>query len=162
LVDVIARILLEHGISWNMGHNRNELFIWYIAPRRKDAQYLGKVAGLVIRELGELLGDAEVVKDNEYGDRYVVKIKAGDFAGSEVHISAWRWRSRRSGGYGRIEIAVSATESPLATTMWGEMLNAIESMPFISMEFSIGNHHVKISNTSRYRSYTGRQGNLSC
>jgi hypothetical protein len=145
LADVIARILLEHNISWNAGHNRNEFFILYTAPRKKDAQYLDKVAGLVTRELGELLGDVEAVKDNEYNGRYVVKIKAGDFAGSEVYISAWR--SRRSGGDGRIEIAVFATGSRLTATMWREMLNAIESMPFTSMEFSIGNHHVKISNT---------------
>jgi hypothetical protein len=143
LVDVIARILLEHNISWNMGHNRNELFIWYTAPRKKDAQYLDKMARLVARELGELLGDVEVVKNSEYS--YVVKIKAGDFAGSEVYISAWR--SRRSGGYGRIEIAVFATESRLTATMWREMLNAIESMPSTSMELNIGNHHVKIGNT---------------
>jgi hypothetical protein len=142
LVDAIARILLEHNISWNAGHNRNEFFIWYTAPRKKDTQYLDKVAGLVTRELGELLGDIEVVK----GDNgYVVKIKAGDFAGSEVYISAWR--SRRSGGYGRIEIAVFTTKSRLTATMWRELLNTIESMPFTGMELNIGNHHVKIGNT---------------
>ena len=142
LVDIIARVLAEHGISWFAGHSRNVLSIWYVAPRKKDMQYLDKVAGLLHRELKELLGDVKAVKDS---DRYLIKVEAGDFAGSEVYIDMWR--SRRSGGYGRIEILVSTTRSQLTATMWREMLNAIESMPFTSVEFNIGNHHVKISNT---------------
>jgi hypothetical protein len=140
LVDVINRILLDHGISCIIA--RDGVLIENIAPRRNETPYLRKIFNLIAKELKELLGDVEIHHD-------WLLINSGDFRGFIVSART------RSGGFGNrynhiaIEITWSNSEmehNQFLVALQNEMLKAIENIPFTNTEFNMGNHHVKAFN----------------
>jgi hypothetical protein len=142
LVDVINRILLDHGISCIIA--RNGVLIENVAPRRNETFYLRKIFNLIAKELKELLGDVEIRED-----WYTVTIKGGDFKGFIVRV-------RTMGGgfgnrYNHIEIEIDwdgleRVNNQFLNELRNELLKAVENIPLTNTEFNIGNHHVKMFN----------------
>jgi len=134
IIDVINRILLEHGISTTIA--RDAVILENIrAGWRKRIAYRDKIANLLARELKEL-GEIEVI----YGSDILVK--DGMFKGFMVRVDTVGYNitvtvERRSWEVG---------QNPIVSELAKEMLEAIEKMPLTSVEFNIGNHYAKISN----------------
>jgi hypothetical protein len=134
VIDVINRILLEHGISTTIA--RDAVMLENVRTRwRKRTAYRDKIANLLARELKEL-GEVEVI----YGSDILVK--DGMFKGFMVRVGTVGYNitvtvERRSREVG---------QNPIVSELAKEMLEAIEEMPLTSVEFNIGNHYVKINN----------------
>jgi hypothetical protein len=140
VLDLINRILLEYGISANV--RRNGLLIESIAPRKNDKTYLDKLTKLLAKELQELFGSIEVIENTIY-------VVDGDYKDIAIDL-------RLEGGglnnpYNHIAIIVRnrldrEENSNLIKSLHKELLNAFENMGYISLDFNIGNHYIKLHN----------------
>jgi hypothetical protein len=146
LIDMINRILLDNGLSaviWG-----NSVVLENVAPRRKAHIYQHKVLDLLARELKELLGDINV-SVNEYN--HEIGLSHSDFAGFIIRVRTMR------GGYGNPYIHIlievdhdswhSRNSNSLVIALQNELLKEFESIPFTNVEFSLDNHHIRITNT---------------
>jgi hypothetical protein len=139
MLDIINRILLEYGISANV--RRNGLLIESVAPRRNSKTYLAKLTKLLARELQELFNIE--VKENTI---YIVE---GDYKDIAIDL-------RLEGGglnnpYNHIAITVRyrldrEENNNLIKSLHKELLNAFENMDYISLDFNLGNHYIKLHN----------------
>jgi hypothetical protein len=134
VIDVINRILLEHGISTTIA--RDAVILENIrAKGKKRIAYRDKIANLLAREFKEL-GEIDVI----YGLNILVK--DGVFKGFMVRVDTVGYYitvtvERRSWEVG---------QNPIVSELTKEILEAVEKMPLTSVEFNIGNHYVKINN----------------
>jgi hypothetical protein len=144
LIDIINRILLDYGLSPTI--RVNAIVLESAVPRRNDRTYRLKVFRLLAKELKELLGDNISVNENIEE----IRITGGDFRGFTIRVDIG------GGGYANpynhiiISIARNSLElenNELIKRLFKELLEALESTPFTNIEFSIGNHYIRIINT---------------
>jgi hypothetical protein len=143
LIDIINRILLDYGMSPTV--RRNGVILESVAPRRNDDDnvYRRKVFKLLVKELKEFLGDIDV---NE--DFHEIRIKNSDFNGFIIRIRI-RGGGRRN-PYNHIVIEIDHNlwdlqNSSSFITLQNELLKEFENMQPMDIEFSLGNHHIRIS-----------------
>jgi hypothetical protein len=157
LIDIINRILLDYGLSPTI--RANAIVLESVAPRRNDRTYRLKVFRLLAKELKELLGENNVEVNENIEE---IRITGGDFRGLVIRVGIG------GGGYANpynhiiISIARdSLTElenNELIKRLLKELLEALENLPPMNHEFSIGNHYVKINN-AKTLSFTFRPSN---
>jgi hypothetical protein len=147
MIDLINRILLEYGLSPRiMG---NEILLASVAPRGNDLHYLGKLSKLLIKELKEVFGDNEVELHyvDLHGTLYEIGVKGGYNCIIRNDIVG--------GGYGNpynhLRIRVECNTwwlgpGEIYNELFKEVIEALNSIPPSTYEFSIGNHYVKIAN----------------
>lgn len=142
LVDIINRILLDHGISCILA--QDGVLIENVAPRRNNRFYLRRIFNLIAKELKDLLGDVEI--DNDW---YSIRIGKGDFEGFIVRVRTV------GGGFGNnynhiaVEInwdGLERVNNRFLSNLRNELLKAVENIPLTNTVFNIGNHHVKVFN----------------
>ena len=141
LIDIINRILLDYGLSPTV--RANAVVLESVAPRRNDNVYRRKVFKLLAKELKELLGNNIEVNEN----LEEIRITGGDFRGFTVNVEIG------GGGYANQynHIIISIHRNSLEDNEFGkkllkELLEALENLPPLNHEFSIGNHYIKIYN----------------
>jgi hypothetical protein len=140
LLDIINRILLEHGISATV--RRNRLLIESVAPRKNDKTYLDKLTKLLAKELQELFNNIEIIENTIY-------IVDGDYKDLVIDL-------RLEGGglnnpYNHIAIIVRDNmnrieNNNLTKSLHKELLNAFENLTPITIDFNLGNHYIKLHN----------------
>ena len=150
LADLVNRVLLDRGLSPQI--RDADILLPSVAPKRNTEAYLEKLARLLHRGLSELLGDGEVelhkVGEDIYDDyvyevRVVGGYKCSVFCGVEL------------GGLGNPYNHLAATvdcnpyrlgPGAVFHEVFREALEALEGMPFVTHELSVGNHHARIAN----------------
>jgi len=144
LIDIINRILLDYGLSPTV--RANAVALESVAPRRNDNVYRRKVFKLLAKELKELLGENNIEVNENIEE---IRITGGDFMGFIVSVNIGG--GGRDNPYNHIIISIHRNSWDLdgnefVKRLCKELLEALESLPLMNHEFSIGNHYVKISN----------------
>jgi len=149
LVDLVNRVLLDHGLSPQI--RDTDILLPSVAPRRNTGAYLEKLTRLLHRGLSELLGEGEVelrkAGEDVYG--YVYEVRVGGGYNCSVLCGA------EFGGLGNPYNHLVATvdcnvfrlgPGALFHEVFREALEALEGIPFVTHELSIGNHYARIAN----------------
>jgi hypothetical protein len=150
MIDLVNRILLEHGLTPTITglFNNLEIYLPSVAPRKNDIEYLNKLVSLLYRELKELFGEQEIeLIEFEYSTAKEIRIKST--------YNCALICDREGGGLENpynhllIRVACNALEDR-PNTLFHEILNetieAIKSAPLSNFEFNIGNHFIKLTN----------------
>jgi hypothetical protein len=149
LADLVNRVLLDRGLSPQI--RDADILLPSVAPRRNTEAYLEKLARLLHRGLSELLGDGEVELHRAGEDiyDYVYEVRVGGGYNCSVLCGA------EFGGLGNPYNHLVATvdcnafrlgPGALFHEVFREALEALEGMPFVTHELSIGNHYARIAN----------------
>jgi hypothetical protein len=144
LIDIINRILLDYGLSAAV--RANAVVLESVAPRRNDNVYRRKVFKLLAKELKEFLGENNVYVNENIEE---IRITGGDFGGFGVDIGIGG--GGRDNPYNHIIISIRRSSRDLEDNefckkLLKELLEALENLPPLNHEFSIGNHYIKIYN----------------
>jgi hypothetical protein len=150
LADLVNRVLLDRGLSPQI--RGTDILLPSVAPRKNSLVYLEKLARLLHRGLSELLSEGEVelrkVGEDIYDD-YVYEVRVMGGYNCSVLCGA------EFGGLGNPYNHLVATvdcnvfrlgPGAIFNEVFKEALEALESVPLVVHELSIGNHYVRIAN----------------
>jgi hypothetical protein len=144
LADLVNRVLLDRGLSPQI--RDTDILLPSAAPKRNTEAYQEKLARLLHRGLSELLGDGEVeLRAGE--DTYEVRVMGGYNCSVLCGVEF----GELGNPYNHLLASVDCNPFRLGPgaifhEVFREALEALESMPFVAHELSVGNHFARIAN----------------
>jgi hypothetical protein len=148
LLDIVNRILIDAGLSTvtaASGARDSFILMYFTVPPRSKERYIAKLSDLIAVRLAELYG-GEAIRVQSVGE---VSFADGEFKGCHIRVGAIRdaLRPDRFNPYLDLIIMIwCSVTTPLVMEIAREVHEAYERTPFTDMEFTVGNHHVKLYN----------------
>jgi len=148
LMDVVNRILIDAGLSTvtaASGARDSFILLYFTVPPRSRERYISKLKELIKGGLEELYGE-KALQTHDPGE---IGFVGGEFKDCHVRVGAIRDTLRPDRFNPYLDLIVmfwcSAT-TPLISETAKEVHEAFNKTPFTDMEFTIGNHHVRLTN----------------
>jgi hypothetical protein len=152
LADLVNRVLLDRGLSPQI--RGADILLPSAAPRKNSLAYLERLARLLHRGLSELLGDGEVelrrvgVGEDVYDD-YIYEVRV--MGGYKCSVLCGVEFGGLGNPYDHLAATVDCNPFRLGPgavfhEVFREALEALEGIPFVTHELSVGNHYARIAN----------------
>jgi hypothetical protein len=150
LVDLVNRVLLDRGLSPQI--RDTDVILPSVAPKRNTEAYLEKLARLLHRGLSEIQGEGEVelhrVGEDIYDD-YIYEVRV--MGGYNCSVLCGAEFGGLGNPYNHLVATVDCNPFRLGPgaifhEIFKEAMEALEGIPFVAHELSIGNHYARIAN----------------
>jgi hypothetical protein len=145
LADLVNRVLLDRGLSPRI--RGADMLLPSVAPRKNSLVYLEKLARLLHRGLSEILGEGEVELHKVDDDVYEVRVMGGYNCSVLCGVEF----GGLGNPYDHLLASVDCNVFRLGPgaifhEVFREALEALEGIPFVAHELSVGNHYARIAN----------------
>ena len=147
LLDLLNRILIDNGLSpTGIGERDATIMLHFSAPPRTGGRYAERLRGLIRRGLAEIYGENAV---------YITETGAigfsedNEFRGCYIRVSAIRDIRRPIPHNPSLDLCIMLycnSKTPIYEETFDKVWEAYERASFTDMQFTLGNHHIKLYN----------------